>query len=123
MRTLRRYAIGTALFSSAALVAGCYAEADVPPPVLTSADVPYGYPPAYYDGYVVYYDGGRPFYYDRGAVVWISPGSPYYPGLVEHYRRYGPSYNNWYSHSGYQYRNYRTTPGYHSYYGYGGRHR
>jgi hypothetical protein len=102
------------------LVPACYAEAQ--PVVVTSAGyVEGGYAPAYYDGYVVYYDDiGRPYYYDRGAVVWIAPSSPYYPGLTHHWRVYGPHYRSWYDHYGYRYRDYRGAPGYHSYHGYPG---
>ena len=78
---------------------GAYAEG---PPVYA-----YGYEPAYYDGYVVYYDDvGRPFYYRGGAVIWISPGAPAYPGLVARWRAYGPAYHHWYIHHGYRYRGY-----------------
>ena len=78
-----------------------------------------GYEPAYYDGYVVYYDGvGRPYYYDRGTTVWISPGSAYYPGLIHHYHVYGGYYGGWYAHSGYRYRGYRYAPGHYAYHGY-----
>ena len=101
----------------------CYVE---PEPVTVSSGVYAGdgYEPAYYDGYLVYYDSvGRPFYYNRGAVVWVSPGSPYYGGLVNHYRLYGPAYHRWYGHYGYGYRGYRVAPGYHAYHGYGGGYR
>ena len=75
---------------AASALGGCTVETR--PVAVTSAEVVTtddDYEPAYYDGYVVYYDAGRPYYYDRGAVVWVSPGSPYYGGLVEHYRVYG----------------------------------
>jgi hypothetical protein len=107
-------AVALSVVSTSAL-GGCYAEAR--PVTVTSAEVVTDdeYEPAYYDGYVVYYDAGRPYYYEHGAVVWISPGSPYYPGLVHHYRVYGPSYGRWYGHAGYRYRTYRRAPGYHYY--------
>jgi len=108
--------LAAALLSSASFLPGCYAEAH--PAVVTSAEVDYGYVPPYYDGYVVYYDTvGRPYYYDRGAVVWVSPSSRYYVGLRNHWRTYGYAYPRWYSSYGYHYRGYRGAPGYH---GYGG---
>lgn len=76
------------------------------------------YIPAYYDGFVVYYDdGGNPYYYDGGLVVWIRPSSPHYVGLKRHWLLYGPRYREWERHRGVQYRQYRTAPGYHSYRG------
>jgi hypothetical protein len=106
------------------IVPGCYAEADVPTATVTTSGAVVagdGYEPAYYDGYLVYYDDvGRPFYYDHGAVIWISPGSPYYGGLVSHWHTYGPAYHRWYGHYGYRYRGYRAAPGYHAYHGYRG---
>ncbi len=91
----------------AALVAGltcsglaCVAEAGPP--------AAYGYEPQYYDGYVVYYDdGGRPFYYVNGTVVWVPTGSAYYGGLVAHWHAHGPAYGRWNAHHGYRYRGYR----------------
>jgi hypothetical protein len=85
--------------------AGCVVEDDVPPPPPPGyAD----YEPAYYDGYVVYYDDvGRPYYYANGAVLWISPGAPEYVGLVHHWRVYGPAYHRWYVRYGHGYRGYR----------------
>lgn len=118
MVTLRAVAAATALALSTVLVAGCDEEGYDPE---TEADVapPGGYVPAYYDGYVVYYDDiGRPYYYEGGAVVWVSPGSPYYPGLTHHWRVYGPYYRGWYAHYGYRYRPYRYGPGYYGYHGY-----
>ena len=80
---------------------GCYVEAA--PPVYAE-----GYEPQYYDGHVVYYDGvGRPYYYAEGAVVWVAPSSPFYFGLVHHWRIHGPAYRHWYAHGGYRYRGYR----------------
>ena len=120
MRTNPRFAAAAALLSFAVLLPACYAEAE--PVAVTSADVEVdGYSPAYYDGYLVYYDGdGRPFYYDGGVVVWISPSSPHYAGLVHHWRVYGPAYGRWYSHDGYRHHGYRASPGYHAYHGYRG---
>ena len=98
-------------------LSGCYAEAE--PAVLTSGEVDVGYAPAYYDGYPVYYDDvGRPYYYVNGGVVWVSPSSPHYVGLVHHWHAYGgPAYHRWYRSEGYRYRSYRAAPGYHAYHG------
>jgi hypothetical protein len=99
--------------------AGCYAEAQ--PAAVTSADVGV-WEPAYYDGYLVYYDDwGRPYYYGPGgAVLWVSPASPYYAGLTYHWRVYGHAYPHWYHAEGWRYRGYRASPGYHAYHGYHG---
>jgi len=112
MRTFAKVALAVLLVGTA----GCYAEAE--PVTVTSAEI--GYEPAYYDGYVVYYDDyGHPFYYGSGgAVVWVEPSSPYYVGLVNHYHVYGPRYRSWAAHDGYRYRSYRASPGYHYYRGY-----
>jgi hypothetical protein len=112
MRLAPRLALAAAL----ALGSGCYVQAATTVP--TSAEVSVGdYVPAYYDGYPVYYDGvGNPYYYSGGVAVWISPYSPYYPGLVHHWHAYGPAYGRWYGAEGYRYRGYRAAPGY---YGYG----
>ena len=118
MRILARFGSLAAL-AALAFGSGCYARAE--PAYVTSAEVGVGYEPAYYDGYLVYYDSdGRPFYYDPGgAVVWIEPTSPYYGGLVNHYRVYGRAYPRWYQSYGYRYRGYRqAAPGYHYYRGY-----
>jgi hypothetical protein len=67
-----------------------------------------GYEPAFYDGYVVYYDGiGRPFYYANGIPLWVPHGSPYYAGLVDHSHAYGHAYGGWYADRGYRYHAYR----------------
>lgn len=121
MGTPSRFAAAAATVLLGSSLAGCYAEADVdgPPPAVAVAEVGDGYTPAYYDGYYVYYDDlGRPYYYDRGVVVWISPTSPYYAGLVHHWRVHGPAYRSWYGHYGYRYQGYRARPGYHRYEGY-----
>jgi hypothetical protein len=80
----------------------CYVEEDVP--------VRYaGYDPAFYDGYVVYYDRvGRPFYYLGGNPVWVPVGAPAYVGLVNHWHAYGAAYPGWYGRYGYRYRGYRA---------------
>jgi len=97
-----RGAVAALALTTASLTGqACYVET-VPEPVYAE-----GYAPAYYDGYVVYFDQGRPYYYANGAAVWIPPGSPYYAGLVAHWGTYGHAYGGWYSHYGYRYRGYR----------------
>jgi len=96
-----RGCVAAACLVGAASTQACYVEEDVP--------VRYaGYEPAYYDGYVVYYDSiGRPFYYVNGVPLWVPLGSPYYAGLANHWRVYGPAYGGWYAHYGYRYRGFR----------------
>lgn len=99
----RAQSLARVLFLAAFVLAspGCYVQ-ELPPPVYA------GYWPAFYNGYVVYYDSvGRPYYYSRGVAVWVSPASPYYFGLMGHWRRYGPGYPQWYRHQGYRYHDYR----------------
>ena len=117
MSRIHGLGLGFALIGSA-LVSGCYAEAHGTTTTTAAVVDDDGYEPAYYDGYVVYYDdGGRPYYYDRGAVIWVSPRSPHYVGLVNHWHAYGPRYRVWYGHHGNQYRAYRRAPGHYSYHG------
>jgi hypothetical protein len=98
-RAARALVLAVAIACSGAFASGCIVE-EVPPAA-------YGYEPAYYDGYVVYYDDfGRPYYYVNGAAVWVSPGAPEYVVLVGHWRHYGPAYHHWYAHYGYRYRAY-----------------
>lgn len=118
MANVRAGLMAVAGLMAATALPGCYAEAGAPV-MVTSADVDPYYTPAYYDGYVVYYDGyGRPYYYDRGAVVWVSPASPHYGGLVHHWHVYGGGYARWNAHYGPRYYRYRAAPGYHVYHGY-----
>ncbi|HSQ66467.1 MAG TPA: hypothetical protein VLM85_24770 [Polyangiaceae bacterium] len=107
---IRTVALAIGLGAIALLGSACYGYVE--------PAAAYGYEPAYYDGYVVYYDGvGRPYYYYGGAAVYIAPTSPYYRGYVDHYRYYGPNYGRWYSNRGYQYRTYRAPAGRTYYYG------
>jgi hypothetical protein len=100
---VRSYVLAALVAGTAPLGAACYVEEDIGPPVYA-----YGYEPVYYDGYVVYYDGGgRPYYYVNGAVAWVPPSAPIYPRLVEHYHVYGGAYTTWHSNGGYRYRGYR----------------
>jgi hypothetical protein len=104
-RGVRAMILGAALAGAVLASVGCYAEpyGTIPPP-----EYAYGYAPTYYDGYVVYYDdGGRPFYYVNGAVVWVPPTVAAYPGLVAHWRAHGPAYRDWHAHVGPTYRGYR----------------
>jgi hypothetical protein len=90
--------VGSAAIGSAA----CYVEEEGPPAAYAD------YQPQYYDGYVVYYDGvGRPYYYVNGGVYWVPPGSPFYFGLVNHWRYHRDAYSRWYGYHGYRYRGYR----------------
>jgi hypothetical protein len=109
LNTSFRPAIFAALMSACAVFGtGCYAEVQAEGPAPEVVD---GYQAQYYDGYVVYYDTvGRPYYYNNGAVYWVPATSPYYGTYVNHWRAYGPSYNRWYSRSGYRYRTWRAAP-------------
>jgi hypothetical protein len=108
MNTLIRCLLVSTVLASAS---GCYVS-DAPPPPPATAVVADGYEPQYYDGYVVYYDdGGRPFYYSDGAVVWVPVTSPYYGGYVNHWHAYGPAYRSWYANHGATYRAYRQPEG------------
>jgi hypothetical protein len=96
-------ALSTALIPTGS---ACYVEG---PEVPVHGD---GYDPQFYDGYVVYYDDvGRPFYYTDGAAVWVPVGSPFYAGLVNHWRMHRPAYNSWHAHYGNRYRTYRSSYG------------
>jgi hypothetical protein len=89
--------------ASASLGTGCYADAQLEP---TSA---YGYEPQYYDGYVVYYDGGgRPYYHNGGAISWVPADSPAYGGYVAHYRTNGAAYGRWNAGTGARFHGYRA---------------
>ena len=108
MRMLRNLIVVAVLAGSLA-VTGCYVETVGPEGVAVGN---YGYEPMYYNGYMVYYDGGRPFYYMNGAVAWISPMDPFYNTYIGHYRTYGPAYARWHAAYGARYRSYRAAPGY-----------
>ncbi len=110
MRMLRNL-LAVAVLAGSLSIAGCYVETVGPEGVVTGN---YGYDPIYYNGYMVYYDGGRPFYYLNGAVVWISPTDPYYHSYITHWRTYGAYYGRWNGAYGARYRGYRTP---HAYYG------
>jgi len=109
MVTIRNVMVAIAL-ASTPLLAGCYADAAYP----VEAE---GWTPQYYDGYMVYYDGGgRPFYYLNGAAVWIPESSPYYARYYSYWRANPYAYSRWYGHYGYGYRTYRVAPGVHGAY-------
>ena len=98
MPPLPRLVFLALLASASPLSSGCIVE-DVPPPAYVDS-----YQPAFYHGYVVYYDGGgRPFYYQNGVVIWVSPSVPEYAALIAHWRVYGPAYPRWYATHGYRY--------------------
>ncbi len=95
---VRSLVLAIGLAALAPFASGCVVE-DVPPPGYAE-----GYQPEYYNGYVVYYDdGGRPYYYANGAVVWIPATDPLYVRYVNHWRIYGSYYPRWYAHYGYRY--------------------
>jgi hypothetical protein len=96
----RNLVLSLAIACSGALAACVVSEGPGP-------DYAGGYEPAFYDGYVVYYDeAGRPYHYVNGAVVWVSPATPAYPSLVGHWHRYHQVYPGWYTRYGYRYRDY-----------------
>ena len=102
--------LAVALLSVSLAVAGCYVQAVEPGGEVAVGN--YGYEPMYYNGYMVYYDAGRPFYYMNGVRVFVSPSSPYYAGYIGHYRAYGPSYARWYAGYGHRYHAYRAPTGF-----------
>jgi len=82
---------------------GCYADAQIEPVAA------YGYEPQYYDGYVVYYDGGgRPYYHNGGSISFVPSESPYYGGYVSHYRANGAAYGRWNASAGARFHGYRS---------------
>jgi hypothetical protein len=97
--------IGACAVFGTGCAAEVYDEGPESPGVVTE-----GYRPAYYDGYVVYYDGyGRPFYHGSGGGVYYVPATYVgYNGLVSHYHTYREPYHRWYGSRGYRYRTYRT---------------
>ncbi len=116
MVTLRKVLVVIALASTPA-IAGCYVEPEYP----VEAE---GWQPQYYDGYMVYYDGGgRPFYYLNGAAVWIPESSPYYARYYGYYHANPYAYNRWHARYGATYRSYRVAPGVHGSYSYHGGYR
>lgn len=85
-----------------ALAPGCTLEAQAPV-------VEAGYEPAYYDGYVVYYDGaGVPYYYVDGDIRYVPRTYVQYGALVHHYSVYRPYYHRWYVGGGYRYKRYHN---------------
>lgn len=103
-RTILRGVLFPVLFVAGAMtLPGCYVRAAVVEPVAVD-----GYAPEYYEGYVVYYDdGGRPYYYVNGSVVWVPSHSPHYVRLTNHWRSYGHAYRRWHTNHGHRYRTYR----------------
>jgi hypothetical protein len=66
-------------------------------PVDPSYGVSVGYGPLQYQGYVVYYDGGVPFYVADGRRYYVPRDSRYYDRYIRHYRSYrgSPYYREW----------------------------
>jgi hypothetical protein len=105
---LRTVILAAAVAAFAPLVSGCYAEMEPPESVYVEEG---GYHPMYYDGYVVYFDGGgRPYYYVNGSVYWVPRSYAYYGAYVAHYNTYWRSYRTWYARGGYRYHYYRAAP-------------
>src|SRR6202451_2301843 len=103
---IRRLALPLLALTASAALPGCYAEEGPP------AAYAYGYAPQYYDGYVVYYDsGGVPFYHVGGVAMGVPRTSPFYGGLVTHWRANGYAYGQWTAHYGGRYRGYRSGGG------------
>lgn len=102
-RSIAALAVG---FLAVSLISSCSASSSAGRPTrVTSADIASGegYEPIFNDGYVVFYDLGRPYYHERGVRMWIPAESPRYAPLMEHYRTYGPHYAAWYAHYGHDY--------------------
>ncbi len=98
--------------SRALLVALGLAVTVVAPGCVVPVEAPVvaeGYEPAYYDGYVVYYDtAGVPYYYLDGEIRYVPRTYVQYDVLVHHYQVYRPHYQRWYVHHGYQYKRYHN---------------
>ncbi len=77
-------------------MSGCYVRARaVAPSVRVAVD---DYEPVYYDDYVVYYDdGGAPYYYVDGRVVYVSRTHPRYSYYVNHWRSHRDVYVRWHA--------------------------
>jgi hypothetical protein len=111
--SLRKVALPLLVAASAAMLSGCYVDADIEPAVAVSSYE--GYNPVYYDGYVVYYDTvGRPYYYVGGSRYWVPRSYPYYGYYTTHYHSNWRSYNSWYARRGYGYKTYRAPARYRS---------
>lgn len=80
----------------AILGTGCAIRAT--PAAYVSADADVDYEPAYYDDYVVYYDdGGLPYYYSSGRVVYVPQTDVRFRVLTGHYHSHRAQYRSWYS--------------------------
>lgn len=62
------------------------------------------YKPRYYDGYIVFFEGGHPVYYLDGVRHVIPRTDRRYARLMRHYHKYRGDYDRWYRATG---RNYR----------------
>ena len=104
-----RFVLAALMFAFAAPLAGCeYEEAEY-------AETGYAYQPAYYNGYVVYYDtAGLPYYYIDGSMYYVPRSYVYYGALCDHYRYHRPYYERWYVSEGHRYTTYHSaSPGSH----------
>ena len=63
---------------------GCRVTTEPVAPVVTVD----AYTPLRYDGYVVFYDAGEPYYVVRGRRHYIPRSSPRYQRYVRHYHTY-----------------------------------
>lgn len=79
------------LLAGLVVVSGCYVTAE------PAAAVGVTYTPMRYDGYVVYYDAGEPFYVVRGRRHYIPRGNPRYQRYIRHYQTYRDhdAYHQW----------------------------
>lgn len=104
LRTSLAAALAASLLTG---LSGCVV-APVPTEVTISGPAVYYYTPLYYDGYVVYYDGGgRPYYYQNGINIYISSSYHSYQRYVTHYHQHRPEYRRWYDSHGVNYHQYR----------------
>lgn len=62
------------------------------------------YKPRYYNGYIVFLEGGQPVYYVDGVRRTISRTDRRYPRLMRHFRKHRHEYNRWYRSTGRHYR-------------------
>lgn len=107
MPSLTRTGLAVAIVAGALLGPSGCVVAPYPTEVAISGPAVYYYTPLFYQGYVVYYDNGRPYYYRNGVNIYISTNYSGYRGLVAHYHKHRPQYERWYHAHGVNYREYR----------------
>lgn len=74
---------------------GCTVQAT--PAAYVSMEADAEYEPSYYDDYIVYYDdGGLPYYYASGRIVYVPRTDVRYRVLTGHYRSHRNEYRSWY---------------------------